>query len=156
MALARSVEEFLRQHHVDYQLVNHPRTVSSMRTAQAAHIPGERLAKSVLLEDEIDYLMAVIPSTHRVDLGKLHQQLHRHVGLAIEDEVVALFPDCDPGAIPAVGAAYRVETIVDDSLLQQPEIYFEAGDHQALVRVSGPAFGAMMTDVQHGQIARHV
>jgi len=156
MALARSVEEFLRQHHVDYQVVNHPRTVSSMRTAQAAHIPGERLAKSVLLEDEIDYLMVVIPSTHRVDLGKLHQQLHRQVGLAVEDEVVALFPDCDPGAIPAIGAAYRVETIVDDSLLQQPEIYFEAGDHQALVRVSGPTFGAMMTDVQHGQIARHV
>lgn len=156
MAIARSVEQFLQKHHVAYQLVSHPRTLSAMRTAQAAHIPGERLAKSVLLEDDIDYLMVVIPSTHRVDFGSLRQQLSRRVGLAIEDEVVALFPDCEPGAIPAVGAAYRVDTIVDDSLLQQPDVYFEAGDHQALVHVSGRAFGAMMNDVQHGHFARHV
>lgn len=156
MAIARSVEDFLQRNHVDYDLVSHPRTLSAMRTAEAAHIPGGRLAKAVLLEDDIDYLMVVIPSTHRVDFGSLRHQLSRRVGLAIEDEVVALFPDCDPGAIPAVGTAYRVDTVVDDSLLQQPDIYFEAGDHQALVHVSGQTFGALMNDAQHGRFARHV
>lgn len=67
------------------------------------------------------------------------------MGLAVEKELVELFRDCDPGAIPAIGAAYRIDTIVDESLLQQPDVYFEAGDHEALVHVKGPAFGAMMT-----------
>lgn len=151
MPIAHSVEQFLKDHDIDYELVAHPRTVTSMRTAEAAHIPGRKLAKSVLLEDEAGYLLAVVPATHRVDLGKLHRQLHRQIGLAVEHEVTALFPDCDPGAIPAVGAAYRVETVVDDSLLAQPDVYFEAGDHEALVHLSGAEFRVMMAGAPHGQ-----
>jgi Ala-tRNA(Pro) deacylase len=155
MAIARSVHEFLKSHDVDYELVEHPRSVSSMRTAQAAHIPGERLAKSVLLEDDKGYLMAVIPSTHHVDLGKLHRQLNRRVGLAIEQEVAELFGDCDRGAIPAIGAAYRVDAVVDDALLQQPDVYFEAGDHEALVHMSGREFSLLMAGLPHGGFTRH-
>jgi Ala-tRNA(Pro) deacylase len=156
MPIARSVESFLKEHHVDYELVHHPRTVTSMRTAEVAHVPGTQLAKSVLLEDETGYLMAVIPSTHRIDLGKLHHQLGRRIGLALERDVTELFPDCDPGAIPAVGAAYRVETIIDDTLLVQPDVYFEAGDHEELVHMSGAEFGAMMAGVQHGQFTHRI
>ena len=65
MAIALSIETFLRQHNINYELVSHPRSVSSMRIAELAHVPGAQLAKSVLLEDESGYLMAVIPSTHR-------------------------------------------------------------------------------------------
>jgi Ala-tRNA(Pro) deacylase len=153
MAIAQSIEAFLRQHAVDYELINHPRSVSSTHTA---HVPGDQLAKSVLLEDETGYLMAVIPSTHRVDLGKLHHRLRRRLGLAIEHEVTELFADCDPGAIPAIGPAYRVATIIDDALLDEPDVYFEAGDHEALVHVSGQTFGAMMAGVPHGQFTHHV
>jgi len=156
MAIALSIETFLRQHNINYELVSHPRSVSSMRIAELAHVPGAQLAKSVLLEDESGYLMAVIPSTHRVDLGKLHHQLQRRVGLAIEREVTELFSDCDPGAIPVIGPAYHVATIVDDTLLQQPDIYFEAGDHEALVHVSGQVFSSMMAGVPHAQFTHRV
>jgi Ala-tRNA(Pro) deacylase len=156
MPIAHTVERFLKEHDIDYELVPHPRTVTSTRTAKAAHVPGEQLAKSVLLEDESGYLVAVIPATHRVDLGRLHQQLKRRIGLAVEHEVAELFPDCDPGAIPAIGGAYHVETIVDDALLAQPDVYFEAGDHEALVHMSGAQFGAVMADVPHGRFTHHV
>ena len=156
MAIARTVEQYLKSHDVDYELVEHPRSVTSMHTAELAHVPGDQLAKSGLLEDERGYLVAVIPATHRLDLGKLHHQLDRRVGLAIEREVRELFRDCDPGAIPALGAAYRIEAIVDDALLQQPDVYFEAGDHEALVHVSGTAFSAMMAGVPHGRFTHHV
>jgi Ala-tRNA(Pro) deacylase len=156
MAIAHSIETFLKQHAIDYELISHPRSVSSAHTAQAAHVPGDQLAKSVLLEDEVGYLMAVIPSTHRIDLGKLHHRLRRRVGLAIEREVAELFADCDPGAIPAIGPAYRVATIIDDALLDEPDVYFEAGDHEALVHVSGQAFGSIMAGVPHAPFTHHV
>ena len=155
MSIAQSVEQFLKEHNVDYELVRHPRTVTSLRTAEAAHVPGTQVAKSVLLEDETGYLIAVIPATHRLDLDKLRLQLRRRIVLAVEREVAKVFPDCDRGAIPAIGPAYRVETVIDDNLLAQPDVYFEAGDHEALVHMSGPAFGAMMAGVPHGQFAHH-
>lgn len=156
MAIAHTVEQYLNSHDVDYELVGHPRAVTSMQTAQVAHVPGDQLAKSVLLEDERGYLVAVIPSTHRLDLGKLHRRLDRRMGLAMERDVKELFRDCDPGAIPAVGAAYHVDVIIDESLLNQPEVYFEAGDHEALVHMSGKAFGAVMSGAPHGRFTHHV
>ncbi|HCU54364.1 MAG TPA: hypothetical protein DIC36_08850 [Gammaproteobacteria bacterium] len=155
MSIAQSVELFLKERDVDYDLVRHPRTVTSLRTAEMAHVPGTQVAKSVLLEDETGFLIAVIPATHRLDLGKLRQQLRRPIVLAVEREVAKVFPDCERGAIPAIGPAYRVETVIDDHLLAQTDVYFEAGDHEALVHMSGPAFGAMMAGVRHGQFAHH-
>jgi Ala-tRNA(Pro) deacylase len=156
MAIARSLQAFLDNHGITYEVVQHPRSLTAMEAAAAAHVPGDRLAKSVLLEDENGYLMAVLPSTRRIDLGVLRMRLRRYLGLAVEDEVGALFYDCDRGAIPAAGTAYGVRTIIDDTLLEQPEVYFEAGDHEALVHVTNAQFNALMTGADHDRFTHHV
>ena len=53
---------------------------------------------------------------------------------------IALFPDCENGAVPAVGAAYGLSSIIDDSLDDVDDIYFEGGDHKTLVHISGSQF----------------
>src|SRR5581483_1866835 len=117
-------------------------------------VPGDRLAKSVVLQDDSGYVMAVLPSTHHVRLGKLSRELNRNLRLATEDELAALFADCERGAVPAVGLAYGMTTIVDDSLEEQPEIYFEAGDHEQLVHMSRDAFMALMESAGHARFGR--
>ena len=156
MSVARSLEDYLNQHAINYEIVGHRETVSAAHTAAAAHIPGDKLAKPVILEDETGYVMAVVPSTHRVDLGELHRQLTRNLGLATERELGGLFPDCDLGAIPAVGAVYGMETLIDDSLAEQSDVYFEAGDHKALIHLSREQFTAVMAGSRHGRFSHHV
>ncbi|MGI9331575.1 MAG: aminoacyl-tRNA deacylase [Gammaproteobacteria bacterium] len=153
MSIARVLRDYLDDHEVQYELVDHPATGDSMHAAAAAHVPGECLAKAVLLEDDGGYLMAVLPSTRHVHLGLLHKQFERSVGLATEVEIGALFADCDPGAMPPVGAAYGIDTIVDDTLTEQPDIYFEAGDHHTLVHLSGPAFNELMKEAGQGSFS---
>jgi Ala-tRNA(Pro) deacylase len=153
MPIASTVEEYLEEHGIRYEVIKHPRSVSSSRIAEAAHVPGDRVAKSVLLADESGYVVAVLPSTHRLDLEQLCGKIARNVNFAGEQTITQIFADCDPGAVPPLGPAYNVETIVDDSLLTEPEIYFEAGDHEALVRVSGEEFRALMADRPHGQFS---
>ena len=59
MAIATSVQDCLVREGVHYDMIAHERTRDSNHTAQAAHIPGGRLAKCVMLEDDKGYLMAV-------------------------------------------------------------------------------------------------
>lgn len=153
MPMSSSLRAFLDAQGIQYEIVEHPRSVSAPRIAAVAHVPGARLAKSVLLEDEQGYVMAVVPSTRRVDLARLHRHTHRMLGLAVEEEIAQLFQDCDPGAIPAVGAAFGIKTVVDDSLRDQPDIYFEAGDHEALVHLSQQQFNTLMSGSDHGPIS---
>lgn len=156
MTIAQTVKTFLDSHQVHYDVVRHSPALSSMKTAAAAHVPGNRLAKSVILKDDAGYVMAIVPSTHRIELGRLHRELHRPLGLATEMEVCGIFRDCDVGAIPALGPAYGIDTVLDEALANQPEIYFEAGDHEELIRVSGKEYDDLMCDARHGHISQHV
>ena len=104
MAIAKRLKEFLDGAGIPYELVSHPRTMTSAESAQAAHISGERLAKSVVIHHEMGHLLAVVPSTHRIDLGTLQDLAGTRLGLAAETEIGALFADCDLGAVPPVGS----------------------------------------------------
>ncbi|HHJ18074.1 MAG TPA: YbaK/EbsC family protein [Gammaproteobacteria bacterium] len=156
MAIAIRLADYLIEQGVDYDVISHPHSSTSLETAQLAHVPGDLLAKSVVLEDDRGYVLAVLPASCRVDLGELHRLTNRNLGLATEYELGALFEDCEPGAVPPFGTVYEVDTIVDDSLAEAPDIYFEAGDHEQLIHVSGEAFEALMGEAQHSEFGRHL
>src|SRR5207245_9260426 len=115
----------------------------------------EALGKWVRLEDDDGDLMAVVPASHKWDLGAVHRRLNRELGLATDRELVELFKDCEPGALPPLGLAYGIDTILDESLVDVPDIYFEAGDHRVLVHVSGSGFLKLMANAPRGQISHH-
>jgi Ala-tRNA(Pro) deacylase len=100
--------------------------------------------------------MAVVPSTHRVELDALQDRLGRRLNLATEAEIGQIFDDCEIGAVPAVGAAYGLQVLCDESLASASAVHFEAGNHVELVRVDGPGFGALMKDATWGRFSHHV
>lgn len=144
MAIAATVEEYLRVKGVEYDLVTHPHTHASWETAHLARVRGNYIAKAVVLADEQGYLMALVPATHHIQLAWLDEILGRHLGLVTEEDLSSLFPDCEVGAVPPFGPAYGVRTVVDESLFELPELFLEAGDHQSLVQMSGRQFRALM------------
>jgi len=156
MSIASKLESHLKQSSIDYQLVPHRHTESSLDSAAAAHIPEDRLAKAVIVKDGASYLMVVVASDYHVHLGHLHHHLGREVGLATEQELVTLFPDCDEGAIPPCGALYGLKTLVDTAILEQPMVYFESGDHETLVKVNGAQFRSLLGDVEAVDVGKHL
>lgn len=97
MAIAMTVSDYLADHDVNYDVLTHQHTITSSESAQASHVPGSRVAKSVVLEDGDGYVMVVVPADRRVDLGELHRQMNRNLGLATESELGVLFRDCEIG-----------------------------------------------------------
>ena len=80
MPVASTVKTGLEQRHVAYETVPHESTVSAARTAAAAHIPGRRLAKAVVLKRADDsFLVMVIPADNMVHLGRLHRALDENL-----------------------------------------------------------------------------
>lgn len=148
MPIVPKLQDYIEAQGVAYDTVPHHRTATSSQTAQAAHVPGRRLAKAVVVHHELGYVLAVVPSTHRIELSKLQDVIDRRMGLASEDEVGALFSDCDIGAVPPIGAAYDVPVILDEGFGNASDVYFEGGDHKTLVHVSGPDFLRLMKDAR--------
>lgn len=155
MSIPMTLREYLRACDIDYEELEHPREVSTSRIAEKAHITGDQLAKAVMLHCDSGYRVAVLPSTCDADLDSLSKLFNENVELASEEEIIRRFSDCDPGATTPVGQAYGLQVYVDDMLRYQPDIYFEAGDHETLLHMSGTEFNRLMGDSPHGQFSRH-
>jgi Ala-tRNA(Pro) deacylase len=153
VAIAPTVSGYLQSRHVSYDVIMHAYSDSTRKVAETAHVPPKQLAKAVILNDRRGFLMAVVPSDRHVSLNDLWKKLGRRLSLAPESRIVPVFRDCESGAIPPLGPAYGMDTIVDDSLVGQPEVYFESGDHRGLIRVGGEEFLALLRDAMYGQFA---
>jgi Ala-tRNA(Pro) deacylase len=155
MSIAPTLERYLQQQSLDYELVEHMPTKRSVATAEVSHVPPERIAKGILIESENRYLLVVIPASNRLELGSLHRRLGYQLGLATRPEVERVFGDCADGAVPVAGQAYGVRVLVDDALLRDGDVYFEAGDRTELVRMDCDSFRALMNGVAHGRFSVH-
>ncbi len=156
MPIAPRIQDYMARSGAKYDVVAHPYSHSSSETAELAHVPGDCLVKSVVLEDEDGFVMAVLPATSSVRLGRLSKAMNRRLRLATEDELKAAFPDCSLGAVPPFGQAYGIRTVLDDSLESQPDLYFEAGDHECLVHMSGEQFRALMREAERRHFGRRM
>lgn len=155
MSMPSRLSNYLQRCGIQYEVFSHTHSHSSAETARTAHVPPRQLAKSVVLEDDEGCVMAVIPGDARVNIGALARMLGREaLHLSDEQRLCELFPDCDRGAVPAVGMAWGMDTIVDDSLEENAELYIEAGDHDMLIRLSRPQFHQLMQDARHARICK--
>ncbi len=118
-----------------------PRTAQYL--AHELHVRGREVAKSVLLRANGDYtcVVAVLPANKNIDFGKASKLLGgAKVQLANEVEIAAHCPDCDFGVLPPFGSRYGMKTIVDASLAEDEEIWFEGNTHDEAIRMKFEEF----------------
>jgi Ala-tRNA(Pro) deacylase len=131
------LDDLLVSRHIAFQRLPHRRTYTANRMAQALHVKGREVIKTVLVRTGQGHALAVLPATHRVDLDQLREDLgEERIELAPEEEMDRLFPDCERGALPPFGSLYHVPTIMDESLAEDETIVFEAQDHEQAIRMS--------------------
>lgn len=135
MAIASKLKEFLDQNGVKYEVRAHSEAYTAQEVAASAHIPGRKLAKTVIARKGKDLLMIVLPSPYNVDFKALTEELGEKVELASEQEFEGLFPDCELGAMPPFGNLYNIPVYVDETLQEDREIDFNAGTHREIVRM---------------------
>ncbi|MBD2838554.1 YbaK/EbsC family protein [Pseudomonas sp. JM0905a] len=153
MTMITQLQSCLSQHKTRFDLLSHRAAMTTREAARRAGIPPQQMAKPVILDDfQGHWMMAVVPASRHVDLERVHKLTHRHWRLVRERDFGKRFADCDIGAIPAVGNLFGLETLIDQSLTEQSDIYFESGRHDELVHMSGKQYMALMPEAKRGQL----
>ena len=126
-----AVTAYLDEHGSNYQLIEHAERFTAAAEAQAAGIEPGDAAKDLILRDGESYVMAVVPASQRLDLGKARQLLEagKSLCLATEDEIGRDFGRFEVGAIPPFGPLHGIQQIVDRRLLEHDRVLCSAGDH---------------------------
>jgi Ala-tRNA(Pro) deacylase len=153
MSVSARLHEHLDRKGVNYDLLNHAHSHSSLESARLARISPHQVAKGVLTHDGENYLLCVIPSDHRLSITWLNRCMNGKFKLVSEHRLGEFFEDCEMGAIPALGQAYGLHVIWDETLLDREDLYLESGDHENLVHVTKSGFMELMGGQEHMTIS---
>ena len=115
---------------------------------------AEGCAKARLLKDAHGFVLTVTAVSRDLDIALLRRELHRELIPAGEEDLDELFCDCEIGSVPPIGPWYRVPTIVDSSLREQSDIFFEAGTSRSLVQVTEPSFEKLVEGAEYFAFSR--
>lgn len=136
MALARLME-YLTTRNVTFILISHSPAVTAQGIAGLTHIPGQELAKTVIVKLDGKLAMVVLPAKYHVDLNLLRKNTQaKKAALATEDEFRGAFPDCETGAMPPFGNLYNIPVFTEESLENDKEVAFNAGTHRELIKMA--------------------
>ena len=134
--ITQELRDFLNRNHVAHQTIEHARTYTAQQTAQAAHVKGRELAKTVILSVDGCMCMAVLPAHYHIDLDRFRMLTGTdHVEVAPECDIMHLFPHCETGAMPPFGNLYGMEVWVQQDLTKDRDIAFNGGTHSEVVRM---------------------
>ncbi len=131
------LKNFLDDNNIKYITIKHSPAFTAQQIAANAHVSGKELAKTVMIKLDGKIAMAVLPASYHVDFQLLEEASGAlRVGLANEEEFKDMFPDCEVGAMPPFGNLYGMDVYVARSLTEDEEIFFNAGTHSELIRLS--------------------
>ena len=135
--IVKKLKDFLDSYKVKYVTIQHSPAFSAQEVAASVHIPGLEMAKTVIVNVKGDLAMAVLPANYHVDFHRLMDALRTSdMYLATEEEFQNRFPDCELGAMPPLGNLYGMKTYVSQSLSEDDQIHFEAGNHSEVISLS--------------------
>ncbi len=137
MSVPMRLQQYLDQEAIDCAVAPHSEALTARELALGSGVPAENVAKVVVARDRDGaFVMAVVPSTRRVDLHALASLSGRyHLDLASETDLSRLFPDCDVGAMPPFGNLYGLPVFADACFGEHAEIAFQPGNHHEVARI---------------------
>jgi Ala-tRNA(Pro) deacylase len=139
------LKNFLDDNNIKYITIKHSPAFTAQQIAANAHVSGKELAKTVMIKLDGKIAMTVLPASYHVDFQLLEKASGAlRVGLADEEEFKDMFADCEVGAMPPFGNLYGMDVYVAQSLTEDEEIFFNAGTHSELIRLSYKDFAKLV------------
>ncbi len=133
----QKLKKFLDDNGIKYVSIQHSAAYTAQEVAALAHIPGELMAKTVMVKIDGKMAMAVVPASHQIDFDRLREVAGAESAeLASEEEFKDYFPACDVGAMPPFGNLYDMPVYCANVLSEDLEIAFSAGSHSELIRLA--------------------
>ena len=145
MKCRERMEEYLRENDVAFEVETHAQAFTMQEVAAALHVPGNQVAKVVIICADDRKVMLVLPAPYRMNIDLVRDMVvAKKARLAKEEEFADLFPDCATGAMPPFGNLYDVPVYVDQALAAQPEIVFRIGTHRETMKIAYADFDRLV------------
>jgi Ala-tRNA(Pro) deacylase len=156
MAIPAKLKKYLDSNKVKYKALKHKLAYTAQEIAAAQEVPGKQVIKSVLVKTDKNFVLAVLPAIHLIDLKKMKAVLKcKSLKIATEKDIEKAIPDYKPGAMPPFGNLFGLDTVSDKILREDVEIVFNGGTHTDTVKMKYSDF-EKLAKPKVSDIGKHV
>lgn len=138
MAINPEVKAYLDGKQVDYEVISHPRVLTTAEEALALGIEADEVAKTLVIVTHIpgDRAIVVVPGSRKVSNHKIREIFcSKRARLALENELEQDFPQFELGAVPPLGELLDLPIYIDERLLVHRTVLFTAGTHTDSIKM---------------------
>jgi nondiscriminating aspartyl-tRNA synthetase len=121
---------------IEYQHFEHEPVFTSEASAKVRGTSVHQGAKALVLQQDKEYILMVLPADQRADLDQLKNFLNAKRLAMASKESVQNKTGLDVGAIPPFGSIMGLKTYLDPRLADNQEIAFNAGRHDRSIKMS--------------------
>lgn len=149
MAIPATVQKVLDDWHVDYSLTNDEELYRLMQSNPPASYSA-KVANVIFLKDDLGKVQVVIPGNRLLDLNQLAHQLGRQFTALSAEELEKLKAKHGINEFPALPQVTELESLVDDHLLNEDELYIVSGDSHEWLKIPMDDFRSLTTSSHIG------
>ena len=130
-----SVTEYLARHKVYFDVLPHKKTDTAQEEASSIGAAPHDVVKTVVAMTSNGPALLAVPASRRLDMKLVRGALQdRDAHLASEDEISALLPDFELGAIPPLPTLTGMRMYVDPEVMDIEAMIIPAGISTLSVR----------------------
>ncbi len=135
MLLFQKIVAFLNEHHCHHSVLEHVAVRTSLEAAQARGEPLKIGAKALVLKDEKQFFMVVIPADRRLETGKVKKtRCSRNLRFASPEELLEI-NGLVPGSVPPFGNIIGLQMMVDQHVFDNEFMAFNAGSLEKSIKM---------------------
>ncbi len=135
---AEALLELFRKNNVEYSLYEHEPVYTSEEASRVRGVELKTGVKAMLVrgKDAGKFLLADVSADRKLDFKKLESLAkEKHFRFATREEVLSA-TGCEPGSVHPVGHLFGIETLLDNSILQNELVNFNIGMLTKSVKIS--------------------
>ena len=128
------LERFIKEHNIQAVVIKDiGNSGSSIAAAGTLSVDIGRIAKTICLLADGEFIGVILPGDRKIDLEKLKNTLGKNkIRLAHDDEIIA-HTGFEKGGVPPI--SYKSKFIVDSSLDPKEEVFCGGGSRDSILRI---------------------
>jgi len=140
MAIPKKLLTYLDKAKIKYKIVRHKTVYTAYDAAQTLGAKLGEIAKTLVIKADKIYLLAVLPASHNLDLGKLKKIVKAKKVEITKEGIMKKIFKIKPGAITPFGEIYKVPIYIDKGILRAKKIIAGAGTFEESVVMTAKNF----------------
>ncbi len=155
MPIPKKLINFLDKSKAKYEILKHKTVYTAFDKAKTLRVKENIIGKTLVVKMDKNYALVLVPANKNLDKDKLKKIAKaKSIDFVKEAWMKKNIKGAKIGAVPPFGILWKLPIFADKTLLLQPKIIVNSGDHNYSLKLLSSVFKKLIPDLVLGQFSK--